>query len=40
VHQLKDLERMGIGGVSLLPPAEFQRKVFRDFAEMVMPLVR
>jgi len=31
---------MGISGVSLLPPAEFQRKVFRDFAEMVMPLVR
>jgi alkanesulfonate monooxygenase SsuD/methylene tetrahydromethanopterin reductase-like flavin-dependent oxidoreductase (luciferase family) len=40
VHQLNDLERMGIGSVSLLPPAEFQRKVFRDFSEMVMPLVR
>ena len=40
VHQLNDLERIGILGVSLLPPAEFQRKVFRDFSEMVMPLMR
>jgi alkanesulfonate monooxygenase SsuD/methylene tetrahydromethanopterin reductase-like flavin-dependent oxidoreductase (luciferase family) len=40
VHQLGELERIGIHGVSLLPPAEFQRKVFRDFAELIMPLMR
>jgi alkanesulfonate monooxygenase SsuD/methylene tetrahydromethanopterin reductase-like flavin-dependent oxidoreductase (luciferase family) len=40
VHQLGEFDRIGIHGVSLLPPAEFQRKVFRDFAEMVMPLTR
>ena len=34
------MERGGIDGISLLPPAEYQRKVFRDFSEMVMPLVR
>ncbi|MGH9345252.1 MAG: hypothetical protein ACRD19_16015, partial [Terriglobia bacterium] len=36
--KLKELEAIGIHGISLLPPAEYQRKVFRDFAEMVMPL--
>ncbi len=36
--QLREMERGGIDGISLLPPAEYQRKVFRDFAEMVMPL--
>ncbi len=40
VEQLKELERIGIRGISLLPPAEFQRKVFRDFSELVMPLMR
>jgi alkanesulfonate monooxygenase SsuD/methylene tetrahydromethanopterin reductase-like flavin-dependent oxidoreductase (luciferase family) len=40
VHQLGDLEGIGIRGVGLLPPAEFQRKVFRDFAELVIPLMR
>jgi alkanesulfonate monooxygenase SsuD/methylene tetrahydromethanopterin reductase-like flavin-dependent oxidoreductase (luciferase family) len=40
VHQLRELKRSGIHGVSLLPPAEYQRKVIRDFAEQVMPLMR
>jgi hypothetical protein len=40
VNQVSELERVGIRGVCLLPPAEFQRKVFRDFAELVMPLAR
>jgi alkanesulfonate monooxygenase SsuD/methylene tetrahydromethanopterin reductase-like flavin-dependent oxidoreductase (luciferase family) len=40
VEQLHELERVGISGACLLPPAQFQRKVFRDFAEMVMPLMR
>jgi alkanesulfonate monooxygenase SsuD/methylene tetrahydromethanopterin reductase-like flavin-dependent oxidoreductase (luciferase family) len=39
-HQLNELERIGIHGIGLLPPAEFQRKVFRDFSETVMPLMR
>ncbi|MGH7932985.1 MAG: hypothetical protein ACREQN_07425, partial [Candidatus Binataceae bacterium] len=39
-HQLREMERGGIHGVSLLPPADYQRKVWRDFAEMVMPLMR
>jgi hypothetical protein len=34
------MERSGLTGISLLPPAEYQRKVFRDFAELVMPLMR
>jgi alkanesulfonate monooxygenase SsuD/methylene tetrahydromethanopterin reductase-like flavin-dependent oxidoreductase (luciferase family) len=40
VHQLRQMERNGLTGISLLPPAESQRKVFRDFAELVMPLMR
>jgi alkanesulfonate monooxygenase SsuD/methylene tetrahydromethanopterin reductase-like flavin-dependent oxidoreductase (luciferase family) len=40
VDQLHGLERLGLRGVALLPPAEFQRKVFRDFSELVMPLMR
>jgi len=40
VEQLHELERAGIHGVSLLPPAEYQRKVLRDVAEQVMPLMR
>ncbi len=40
VDQINELERVGIRGICLLPPAKFQRKVFRDFAETVMPLMR
>jgi alkanesulfonate monooxygenase SsuD/methylene tetrahydromethanopterin reductase-like flavin-dependent oxidoreductase (luciferase family) len=39
-NQLRQMERDGLMGISLLPPAEHQRKVFRDFAELVMPLMR
>ncbi|MGH7916139.1 MAG: LLM class flavin-dependent oxidoreductase [Candidatus Binataceae bacterium] len=39
-RQLEELEANGIHGISLLPPAEYQRKVLRDFAELVMPLMR
>jgi alkanesulfonate monooxygenase SsuD/methylene tetrahydromethanopterin reductase-like flavin-dependent oxidoreductase (luciferase family) len=39
-HQLREMERSGLMGVGLLPPAEYQRKVFRDFAELVIPLMR
>ena len=34
------LERTGIREVTLLPPADHQRKVYRDFAEHVMPAFR
>ncbi|MGO9267904.1 MAG: LLM class flavin-dependent oxidoreductase [Candidatus Binataceae bacterium] len=40
VHQLGHMARSGLTGISLLPPADYQRKVFRDFAELVMPLMR
>ncbi len=40
VHQLTELEKKGLTGIALLPPAEYQRKVFRDFSELVMPLMR
>jgi alkanesulfonate monooxygenase SsuD/methylene tetrahydromethanopterin reductase-like flavin-dependent oxidoreductase (luciferase family) len=40
VQRLGEMERSGLTGISLLPPAEYQRKVFRDFAELVMPLMR
>jgi len=39
-HQLKEMERGGVTGISILPAADSQRKVFRDFAELVMPLLR
>jgi alkanesulfonate monooxygenase SsuD/methylene tetrahydromethanopterin reductase-like flavin-dependent oxidoreductase (luciferase family) len=40
VEQLRVKEGEGLGGIALLPPADYQRKVFRDFAEMVMPLMQ
>ena len=40
VDRLGQMERSGLTGISLLPPAEYQRKVFRDFAELVMPRMR
>lgn len=39
-HEIREMARGGIDGVGLLPPADYQRKVFRDFAELVMPLMR
>jgi alkanesulfonate monooxygenase SsuD/methylene tetrahydromethanopterin reductase-like flavin-dependent oxidoreductase (luciferase family) len=40
VDQLHEMERNGVGGISILVAADTQRKVYRDFAEMVMPLMR
>ena len=40
VEQLRQMERNGLTGVSLLPSAEAQRNVFRDFSELVMPRMR
>ncbi len=40
VAQLREMEKHGMKEVVLLPPAEYQRKVWRDFAEQVMPAFR
>ncbi len=40
VHQLREMERNDVGGISILVAADTQRKVYRDFAELVMPLMR
>ena len=37
VSRLNELTRAGLKNVVLLPPADYQRKVFRDFAETAMP---
>ncbi|TMA59901.1 MAG: LLM class flavin-dependent oxidoreductase [Deltaproteobacteria bacterium] len=36
IEQLRQAERMGLQEVSLLPPMEVSRKVFKDFAEQVI----
>ena len=40
ISRLKGLEQAGVNEIVLLPPADYQRKVFRDFAEIVMPAFR
>jgi alkanesulfonate monooxygenase SsuD/methylene tetrahydromethanopterin reductase-like flavin-dependent oxidoreductase (luciferase family) len=40
IDRIRALEKAGIKEVTLLPPADYQRKVFRDIAEMVMPAFR
>ena len=40
VTQLRAMEKGGMKEVVLLPPAEYQRKVYRDFSELVMPAFR
>lgn len=37
VEQVRGLERAGLTEISLLPPADYQSDVLRDFAELVMP---
>jgi len=39
-ERLSALASAGIHEVTLLPPADYQRKVFRDFAETVIPAFR
>jgi alkanesulfonate monooxygenase SsuD/methylene tetrahydromethanopterin reductase-like flavin-dependent oxidoreductase (luciferase family) len=39
-QHLRDAEASGVTEVALLPPAEFQRDVFTDFAEHVIPQFR
>ena len=38
--QLRAMEAAGIRETVIEPPADFQREVFRDFAELVMPAFR
>jgi alkanesulfonate monooxygenase SsuD/methylene tetrahydromethanopterin reductase-like flavin-dependent oxidoreductase (luciferase family) len=40
VSRLRAMEAEGFTEVTLLPPADYQRKVFRDFSELVMPAFR
>jgi alkanesulfonate monooxygenase SsuD/methylene tetrahydromethanopterin reductase-like flavin-dependent oxidoreductase (luciferase family) len=40
VAQLRTIEEAGIREITLWPPMDPERKVFRDFAELVMPAFR
>ena len=40
IGQIRAMERAGIDEMLLQPPADFQREVFREFAEQVMPAFR
>jgi alkanesulfonate monooxygenase SsuD/methylene tetrahydromethanopterin reductase-like flavin-dependent oxidoreductase (luciferase family) len=40
IAQLRAMEAAGIREMVIEPPADFQREVFRDFAELVMPAFR
>jgi len=40
VARIRALEDAGIDEIAFLPPADHQRKVYRDLAEMVMPAFR
>ena len=37
VEQIRALEKAGIDEIGLLPPADYQREIFKDFAEHIMP---
>ncbi len=40
VERIRAMERLGFKELNMLPPADYQRKVFRDFAELIMPAFR
>jgi alkanesulfonate monooxygenase SsuD/methylene tetrahydromethanopterin reductase-like flavin-dependent oxidoreductase (luciferase family) len=40
IAQIRAMAQVGIREVLLLPPADTQREVFRDFAEQVLPAFR
>jgi alkanesulfonate monooxygenase SsuD/methylene tetrahydromethanopterin reductase-like flavin-dependent oxidoreductase (luciferase family) len=40
IAQIRAMEQAGIKEVLVLPPADFQRNIFRDFAEYVIPAFR
>ena len=40
IERIRAMEAAGFKEVMILPPADFQRDVYRDFAELVMPAFR
>jgi alkanesulfonate monooxygenase SsuD/methylene tetrahydromethanopterin reductase-like flavin-dependent oxidoreductase (luciferase family) len=40
IARIRLMEKVGFKEVNLLPPADYQKKVFRDFAELIMPAFR
>lgn len=40
IAHIRAMEKAGIKEVLILPPADFQREVYRDFAQLVMPAFR
>ncbi len=40
IAHIRAMERVGFKGLNLLPSADYQRKVYRDFAEHVIPAFR
>jgi alkanesulfonate monooxygenase SsuD/methylene tetrahydromethanopterin reductase-like flavin-dependent oxidoreductase (luciferase family) len=40
IHKLHAMEKAGIKEIALLPPADYQRKIFRGIAEMIFPAFR
>jgi alkanesulfonate monooxygenase SsuD/methylene tetrahydromethanopterin reductase-like flavin-dependent oxidoreductase (luciferase family) len=40
IAQLRAMEEAGIREVTLWPPMDHERRVFRDLAELVMPAFR
>jgi alkanesulfonate monooxygenase SsuD/methylene tetrahydromethanopterin reductase-like flavin-dependent oxidoreductase (luciferase family) len=40
IERIRELERAGIPEIALLSPADYQRKVYRDVAELVIPAFR
>ncbi|HTW89029.1 MAG TPA: LLM class flavin-dependent oxidoreductase [Candidatus Binataceae bacterium] len=40
IARLREMEALGFDEITLLPPDDYGRKVYRDFAEQVMPALR
>ena len=40
IAQLRAVEKAGIREITLWPPMDYERRVFRDFAELIMPAFR
>jgi alkanesulfonate monooxygenase SsuD/methylene tetrahydromethanopterin reductase-like flavin-dependent oxidoreductase (luciferase family) len=40
ISHIRAMEKVGFSGLNLLPPADYQREVFRDFAAQIIPAFR
>jgi alkanesulfonate monooxygenase SsuD/methylene tetrahydromethanopterin reductase-like flavin-dependent oxidoreductase (luciferase family) len=40
IERIRELENAGIQEIALMSPADYQRKVYRDVAELVLPAFR